>query len=226
MKFDGPAIVREAMRGCTRPILAYSGGKDAIATAIVMLDEGLDFDCACDESFYFDFQRANIRAIAGKLGLKVRYYDRFSLEWLRARPQFLFMHDNSLRSRFFGLRQQRTVELYAGTAKADVVFFGRRLSDGNTVPANIYDRRGRRQAFPIRNWSEQAVWDILKSRGIRPAIYDTPYGRTEGNGPFNIYRAEKTNAGCWSQILATERSLVERCAGVGLPGAKEALCES
>src|SRR4051812_26555598 len=84
------AWIRKALREGPA-VVAYSGGKDGNSAAELARDCGIN-DGVCEESFYFDAQRADVRASAARHGHKVTYCDSLTYEWLSTRQRMCFPH--------------------------------------------------------------------------------------------------------------------------------------
>lgn len=220
---EATATIRRALADRSSPLLAYSGGKDAAVVAHLVRHTIGPVPAVCETSYYFDDQVAHVERSAAAIGFPVLCIDSLSYAWLAAHPEYVFVRDAALRSRFFSLRQQRTVARTQKRGGHDVVFFGRRLADGNVVKAPIYDRAGVRQCHPLRRWREEHIWLYFQRHRIEvPPIYATPYGRNQGNGPWNIYMASPDHGACWQAIFETGPEVVARAAAV-LPAAREFL---
>lgn len=215
------AILRDALRDVKKPLLAFSGGKDAIVATVLAAELGVR-DAVCEESFYFTMQRDDTRALVARLGLRCTFFNSLSVEWLAAHPRFIFSRDNSARAAYFAIRQQRTVAQYAAKGGYDAVIFGRR-NDTNAVRATTYQKDGRLQIMPVRYWREPEVWRFIDAQGIpRPRIYSTVYGVNQHNGPWNIYNAKVDKVECFRDLATVERSVIEDAARV-IPAARAAL---
>jgi 3'-phosphoadenosine 5'-phosphosulfate sulfotransferase (PAPS reductase)/FAD synthetase len=218
---DARQVLGAALGKAKKPLLAFSGGKDAIAAAIIAAEFGVR-DAVCEESFYFTMQKQDTRALVKQLGLNCSIFDSLTLPWLAKHPEHLFSRDTPMRSRFFTLRQQRTVAKFAEKHGYDAVIFGRR-NDTNCVRADHYMARGKLQVFPVRRWREEDVWAFLSQKGIaKPRIYSTAYGDNQNNGPFNIYNAKPTVDECWKDMYGVEPALVIQAAA-HIPSAAQAI---
>lgn len=150
--------------------------------------------------------------MAKQLGLRVVYRESLTLHWLSEHPQYIFSRLTKNRARFFQLRQQTTVAREARTQNAEAVFFGRRLEE-NSVKAPLYWKDGILQCHPLRHWKEQDIWIYLEQVGLPvPAIYHTPYGEDQGNGPWNIFTGSRDPQECWSMIYRTDPGTVQLAA--------------
>lgn len=181
-------------------LLAYSGGKDALAVALLLRDLGPVL-AICETSFYFARQLADVRARATELGLKVDYRCSLDVEWIRRHPHVIFSDDPKVRSWSFAARQQRTVrraqaEFPRGQVgkpiseiRSHVAVFGRRREE-NAVRGPLYETAAGWQCHPLWDWTTSEVWDLLSRRSVpRPWIYSTQFGDLEGNAPFYTLRA-------------------------------------
>ncbi len=194
------AKVAMSSNGWREPLLAFSGGKDALSVAVLLhhlLQE--PFRAICEASFMFPLNVEENRRNAERLKIAATFRDSLSYEWLREHPRYIFPQGDD-RTRFFALRQWRTIESFADEVNASLIFFGRRTQE-NTVPDVIYEKKHFTFCHPLREWREEDVWEWLAWAAIpRPWIYSTPYGKDQGTGPWNIYQG----ADGWDGIEATD----------------------
>lgn len=215
---DARAVIARGLAVANKPLIAFSGGKDAIAVALLAREFGV-VDAVCEESFYFTMQREDTRALVRQLGLRCTFKDSMDASLFVKHPEFLFSRDNAVRSRYFSRRQQGAVAAFARQGGYDAVLFGRR-NDTNSVRADVYLKDGRYQVMPIRRWREPDVWKYLRARDVTPPrVYATPYGRNQHNGPWNIYNAHASIRECWRDIYAIEARVVEDAARAGVTSA-------
>lgn len=177
-----------------RNVLAYSGGKDSLVVTHLARNSLGAREAVIDLSFTFPRFAAQARAIATDLGLSLVEYDRLSLAWLAAHPQFICGRTAD-QSRFYALRQQATIQRHAKEHGFTGVILGRRTQE-NTVPAKLYRKNnGLWQGCPIRDWKTEHVWAYLHQHSISvPDIYDYRLGQLEGATPWNTVSAEETRA--------------------------------
>lgn len=196
--------IRQALAQSSNPLLAYSGGKDALVVALLMREHGVTTGVS-EMSFYFQQQEADIISTAQRLGLDISWQYRFDDEWLRRHPQYLFSDDTKVRAQSF-TRQQGTVRQYAKKHDHDLVVFGRRTEE-NTVRSHLYETQGYLSFHPVREWRETHVWEFLAHHQItKPWIYTTAYGElVSGNGPF--YSLKASLAGGINEAWAIVSSL-------------------
>lgn len=198
-------ILAAALRQTEKPLIAFSGGKDAIVTAHIAVSMGIK-DAVCEASFYFARQDACIRRSAEALGLNVTYTRVIDDAWLTKNNDLIFSSDSKRRGWGYSQRQQRAVKRHAEAHGYDTQIFGRRTAE-NSCPAPIYRTAAGLQVHPLRNWSTQDVWDYMAvNRLRRPWIYDTPYGHhVQGNGPF--YSLQAKDCGGMAETWAIIRSM-------------------
>lgn len=193
------AWIQKAKTQSARQLLAFSGGKDSIVVAHLAAKLGIR-DSVCETSFYFAKQTENIREIAAHLGLNVTWACKLSPNWLRNHPEVIFADDTKLRAWTFAVRQQNTVMQHAKIYGYDCQIFGRRTQE-NSVRAHLYRARAGLQCHPIRDWSEDEVWQYIRDNRIpEPWIYSTPFGQKEGNAPFYAMCASDFGGveNCWA----------------------------
>src|SRR6187455_1055203 len=123
-----------------RPLLAYSGGKDAVVVALLLLDAGVPFHAVCESSHYFPQMRADARMIARELGFPASVVSLLPFDFVDRHPHVIFTSDSSVAAWWMARRQQRTARMWAKKHGHDVVVFGRRLEE-NTVPGDLYETK-------------------------------------------------------------------------------------
>lgn len=164
--------LRAALADARRPLLAFSGGKDAIVVAHLAGTLGVR-TAVCETSFYFARQRDDVEAMAGRLGLDCAFKSSLTDDWLRRHRRVIFSDDPRVRGWTFSARQQATVKRYARQGGHDLQIFGRRTEE-NSVRASIYRTAAGLQCHPIRDWREADVWEYFDAHGLpRPWIYST-----------------------------------------------------
>jgi len=196
-----------AIRGNANPLVAFSGGKDAIVAGHLAKSVGVKH-FVCEESFYFKPQIESIRGIATHLGFDVTYTDSLDMGWLSKNRRVVFSTDTKVRSWSFAVRQQATVKRHAKRIQSQCHIFGRRTQE-NTVRAEVYVAKPGTQCHPLRNWRTEDVWEYFDKYSIPvPYIYGTRFGKTEGNAPF--YTLHPANAGlgiqeCWALVRSMDQ---------------------
>lgn len=192
-------LLAQVKRSHARPLLAFSGGKDAIVTAHLAAQVGIR-DAVCEVSWYFERQLACVMASAESLGLHVTYTDTVPLRVLRAHPEMIFSNEPKVRGWTFSIRQQRAVKTHARRHGHDCQIFGRRLGENSVKAAYYANVRDGAQCHPLREWSTDEVWAYFKRHNLRvPWIYGTDFGKHEGNAPFYTMRARDHGGvdACW-----------------------------
>lgn len=165
-------------------LLAFSGGKDAIATAIFLQENNIKFDAICETSFYFPEQLTSIKETAKKLGIDVLYKCSLSDEWLVKNKKLIFSKNSDLNKWGYAVRQQKTVLNYSMNNGYDITAYGRRTQENN-VPDIMYQTKKGIQFHPLRNHRLEDVLSMMKNRNIDlPFIYHTKFGQIANNAPF------------------------------------------
>jgi 3'-phosphoadenosine 5'-phosphosulfate sulfotransferase (PAPS reductase)/FAD synthetase len=205
------ADIEMVLAGSRKPLLAYSGGKDALATAVMLERHGV-VPGVCETSFYYDAQDVDIRATANARNWDVTFVQTRDDAWLSKHPEYIFTNDSKLRGKSFAERQQRSVAMFADQHGHDLVVFGRRTQE-NSVPSMIYDRKGIKQFHPLRSWKHEDVWELLEVAGIPvPWIYTSIAGRVNPvNGPFYALPSRKAGSveAAWDIVLAMQPDLIK-----------------
>lgn len=184
-KAEAKATLHKAIQESSRPLVALSGGKDSLVVAHMAHQLGVR-DFICETSFYFRPALDHIKEIVEKMGIDAEYRSSLNVRWLKNNRKVVFASDTKIRSWGFAVRQQATVKRYAKEINADLQIFGRRTQE-NSVKSSLYQTKAGMQCHPIRQWRHEDVWQYLTEHNIpKPMIYDTEFGRIEGNGPFYI----------------------------------------
>jgi 3'-phosphoadenosine 5'-phosphosulfate sulfotransferase (PAPS reductase)/FAD synthetase len=220
---DGSLRIIEKALHHGKAVMAYSGGKDAVATSLLLKQFGV-IDGLCETSFYFTRQKADVKKQADAMGLNISYREKLNLQWLSTHPQFVFSNDNKNFNALCQVRQRDSAEQYALQNGYKVVITGRK-NQGNCVPKEIYERRnGTVGAHPLKYWTDGDVWAYLRDNGIkRPWIYSTPFGLTEGNAPWILCRQYPDKYRNYQIIFGMEPDIVIEAAKYGISGAAEFL---
>lgn len=193
--------------GVRRPLLAFSGGKDSIVTALLMIQHGIEFECVNEEAFTFASMRAEVRTMARELGLCLTIRESLPPDFVKRHPEILFSSDSKIRGWTFAIRQQKTVKRFAAELAHDVSVFGRRTQE-NFVPAPLYRTNAGLQCHPIRAWTTKQVWEFIDAHYRRPWVYSTRFGR---HGPFYSFPANEVNgdiAECWRIVQECDPTFV------------------
>jgi hypothetical protein len=208
------AIIESLARCSSRPLVAFSGGKDAICVAGLFRDLGVRVDGICEVSWYYkrqvdDIQRSVVPALAP---FSCAYVDSLPVEWLRAHPEVIFSDDSKVRAWSFAQRHQRSVRKHAEQFGYDATVFGRRTQE-NTIPSAVYQRKGETlwQCHPIKSWRTEEVWEYIRARDLPvPWVYLTDHAKRGdgGNSPFYTMRASA--AGGMSEAWKIAESLDAR----------------
>ena len=200
--------VSSAIKGKANPLVAFSGGKDAIVAGHIAKSVGVT-QFVCEESWYFRPQTNSIKQIAERLGFDVVYKNSLGIDWLRKNKRIIFSMDSALRGWSFLVRQQATVKRHAKQIGSECQIFGRRTQE-NSVPSTIYQTKDGTQCHPLREWRTEDIWDYMAKHGIeKPFIYQTRYG---ANGPF--YALHPKNHGmtvqqCWQWVQSIDERYYE-----------------
>ena len=199
---DALSVINTTIAMHKNPLVAYSGGKDALVTMHLVQQVRPSTKGVCEMSFLFERQADDIRNTVAKHGWDVDFVEHLNWDWIRKHPQLLFEADVKGRGKRHFQRQQTSVRLYAQRNNHDLVIFGRRTQE-NKVPAMVYDRKGVTQFHPIRNWTRDQVWEYLEMVGIpQPWIYSQRFGQLAGNAPFYALRTTWTGSveESWRQV--------------------------
>jgi 3'-phosphoadenosine 5'-phosphosulfate sulfotransferase (PAPS reductase)/FAD synthetase len=218
-------VIREALTMGRGAVVGWSGGKDGLVAGLLARDLGIVDGC-CDESFYFDAQKADIRAMATSLGVHVRYYDRLGMDWLAKHQRLCFpFGDTAATNLMCEARQRKTMEVHAAHQHAEVIITGRK-QDGNNVKAPIYRKGNVLMCHPIYNWRDGHVWGFLHQHRIpMPWVYTTPLGQVWGNSPWPSFRRSANMHENWRVVASIEMKVLRDAAPYDIRGAAEVLAQ-
>lgn len=183
-------------------LLAFSGGKDAIATAIVLKENNINFDCICETSFYFPEQLDSIIQVAKAMDLNVEYKCSLENKFIYDHPEVVFSDSAKINGWGYSVRQQRTVKRKKKSGNYDIAVYGRRTEE-NCVPSKLYETKDGWQYHPLRDIKKAEVFEIIKKAGVKlPMIYSTEFGFHAGNAPFyslrHAMKIKKSIPECWT----------------------------
>jgi 3'-phosphoadenosine 5'-phosphosulfate sulfotransferase (PAPS reductase)/FAD synthetase len=194
--------IRNVLSKHQNPLIAYSGGKDAMVAAHLVSLIKNNVTAVCEISFYFEKQTLDIKRIANCLNFDVHYKNSLSDEWLLKNRHIIFSDLTKVRAWTFACRQQATVKRFCISNRNDLCIFGRRTQE-NSVKSKYYLTKTGAQFHPLRDWTTEDVWEYfaLKSLPI-PFIYTTEFGKIEGNAPFyTLSQSQTRNVNdCWNII--------------------------
>lgn len=214
------AIIQSACDDPRQAVVAYSGGKDGLAVALLAKWLGIGHG-VCDESYYFTRQREDVRVTADSLGIYVAFREYLRLDYLVRHPEFVFPQTTQDANRFMQARQRTTVEKYAKAHGCRVILTGRKRQGGNSIKAPFYQVRSFTSCHPLIHWSDQNVWDFLAANGVpKPWIYSTALGRAEGNIGWPLAGKNIPYGECWHHVWDVEPDIVIEAARESVVGAK------
>lgn len=219
------AEIRGAARG-KRAAFAWSGGKDSLVLEKVCEQAGIH-ECVLviSELEYPAFLRWATENMPDGLEVVNTGQD---LAWLAARPNMLFPRDGNTAAKWFKAVQHTGQRQYFRANKLDVLFLGRRRSDGNYVgrpggPPAYRDSAGVVRYSPIADWTHEEVLAFLKYHSVGlPPNYSWPRGFRVGTGPWPARQYTKGIMHGFSEVDAIDPAIVRGAAEV-LPQAREYL---
>jgi 3'-phosphoadenosine 5'-phosphosulfate sulfotransferase (PAPS reductase)/FAD synthetase len=181
--------IEDVLKTKSNPLVAYSGGKDGNVT-MSLVNSVKKTKGVCETSFYFQRQLQDIKNTAQKNNFDVDFQNSFDWSWLSKHREIIFTTNAKARSKSFAIRQQKVVQDYSKRFNHDIVFFGRRKQE-NTVRQMSYPKNGVLQFFPIREWTNDDIWEYLdKTPNMgRPWVYSY----FDFNGPFYAVRVSLFN---------------------------------
>lgn len=190
----------------SRPLLAFSGGKDSIVTCHIAAQIGIRV-AVCEESFCYPQQLVSNRSYAKKLGLYAEHLNSLDLDWLRRHKEVIFTDDTKVRAFSFHARQQTTVRRHARLMGATCTIFGRRTEENSVKSETYRTADGALQCHPLRDWTTEEVWEYMSYFKLgRPWFYGTEMAEHAGSGPFYSIKASSFGgeAKCWKLVAKYE----------------------
>jgi len=170
------------------PLIAWSGGKDSMLVSEVFRKLGsFKYAAVVSEALEYKMHLNFITSYLKKYKLNAEIIETgFNFEWLDKNPEFILPVNSKIRSKIYKLVQQNHIRKFAEKNKHDVVIFGRRTSDGNSIPKELYKtKNGIYQYFPFRDVNDEDVFKFLKGVELSP-IYEKCEGFTRGTHTVNI----------------------------------------
>ena len=193
--------IENVLSKSSRPLVAFSGGKDGFVTAYLCNKVWPGIEMVCEASFYFDIQKEDINLSAERHSFNLTCKESLTDQWLLKHPQVIFSPESKVRAWSFHARQQKTVKAFARQIKADVSIYGRRTEE-NSVPKELYTTKEGLQFHPLRSWSTNQIWSFFDGiREPKPRIYSYRFGALEGNAPFYSLNSKGKNMDeCWDIV--------------------------
>lgn len=145
-----------------RAVYGWSGGKDSVVLEYVLRSAGLSLEGACILTA-LEYPAVD-RFCATELPRKVtRIRTHHNITWLLANRQFLFPTDPALKARSYAMVQQAHMDKFAMERGATVVVLGRRRADGNVIPSEFYEAKGKPWRYnPLADTSHEFVWAAIR----------------------------------------------------------------
>lgn len=220
---EAAARVRARAGQATRPVVAWSGGKDSLALKVVTDEAGVEDSMLVISGLEYPAFLAWV-ASAMPWRLHVELRAGINLAWLKANPHMLFPADAATAAKWFAQVQHAGQRSYAAATGTDLLIMGRRTADGNhcgrrTPLGHEYaDKTGFARYSPIAGWSHEDVLCVLSYAGIDlPPCYSWPRGFRVGTGPWPA--RQWTDGNGWAEIAQIDPAVVELAAAAGIPGA-------
>lgn len=173
---DARDVVKRALAQTKKPLIAFSGGKDSVAIALLAREQGVRH-AICDASFYFKSMIEDVERLGRDMDLDMEIRIPLTNFFFKEHPEMMFPTDTKVANTAYAMMQRRTVNVYAQEIGADCVFFGRRLGE-NFVGDRITQRKsGVWHCFPIKLWTTVQTMNYCKREKIElPRLYKTPMG--------------------------------------------------
>lgn len=232
--------IEARLRTCDEPVIAWSGGKDSIAVEAVSAWAGFTRSfIAVTHLEYTDFMEwvldrqkegQHDEVGGGGIDLHLEWMDKFNWDWMSRHQQMMFPRNGREAGKWFVAVQHAGQRSYAKRHGVDLMLTGRRTSDGNycgnpsPLGGHEYrDPKGFQRYSPISDWSHEDVLACLAVTGHDlPPVYRYPRGFTVATGPWAKRKVGSDHQG-WSEVFASEPSIVEEAARRDLRGARDFL---
>lgn len=214
---EATSVLEEVKRRASRPLVAFSGGKDGLVVAHLAARLGI-VEAICEVSYTFQAQVDCAVRHGEAMGLDLTLSEILPYPgWLAQHPEHAFNKDRRLVDRRMEIRQRRAVKRHAKANGHDCCIFGRRTEENN-VRALIYETKAGLQAHPIRNWRERHVWEYIDAQPElwRPWIYGTRFGEVAGNAPFYALPQKTfgTKRACWDYVAGLDPRFTPEAFGI------------
>ena len=170
--------------------MSFSGGVDSIVLGALAAEEGV-CEAFADVSFHFPSQEAEIREIAGALGLRLEARRPFEDEgWIAANAEHLFPPAQQFATGNFTLGYASAVQAphdYAMEKGCRGVLAGLTKAQNGLQHPMLEFESGIQTAYPLFRFERKEVFDFLRGRGIGvPRSYESPlvssWVRAHGKG--------------------------------------------
>lgn len=164
-------------------LIAFSGGKDSIVVAHLAREMGFR-QAYCDQSLVFERDKPQYQKSVKELDLDCVFEEPLTMGWLKRNSHYLWA-DLPTCAKFYGLRQQRSVEKHRVAHGYRVIILGRRYQE-NTIKAIMYTKAsGAVLCNPIADWTTEEIWKYIYRYELSfPEIYDYDVGLINGTGSW------------------------------------------
>lgn len=173
----------------TNKLVAFSGGKDSVAISQYLINKDIKplHLCVLCEGLEYPSHIKYVEDYCSTYNVDLKIvYSKVNFNWLLKNTKYIFPSSSKIKSRFFQINQQDNIKRYSENYNFDVIYFGRRLADGNSIKSEYYKLANNKiQSFPLRNWSNDKTNEYIKNVDLSP-IYETERGRVRGTHPINI----------------------------------------
>jgi 3'-phosphoadenosine 5'-phosphosulfate sulfotransferase (PAPS reductase)/FAD synthetase len=191
----------------------WSGGKDSIALGAVCEAAGVH-RCVFGMTNHLEYP-AWLRWVTDNMpeGLTV-IKNGWDLNWLAENQNMLFPSNANIAAKWFKGVQHHAQETYFNTRKLEMIFLGRRKSDGNYTGGKgetVYESKGVVRASPIANWSHEIVLASMYYEGFAdnlPPFYHWPRGYRCGTHSWAARQWCDSVEHGWSEIYGIDPSIV------------------
>lgn len=168
-------VIERALSLAKKPLIAFSGGKDSIAVALLCRALGVR-DAVADVSFYFKSQKADIDRLGRELDLNMVVKEPYTNAFFREHPEMMFP-DAKNANLCFEMTHRSTIREHTIAGGFDLVFFGRRTEENYVGDMVIRLKSGAWQCYPIKWWSTVDTMNFARWQGITlPSCYGGAMG--------------------------------------------------
>lgn len=196
------------------PLLCFSGGKDSLVTAYMLMEAaGRQVDAFTELSMLFPEDENDVRHAATALGYAPHYNYELTYEKLARCYQEVFPPERYVFWKMDVLRHRASIPKYVRKSGHDLLIFGRRRGENSVGKGHYYATEGRHTVLPIREWTEAQVWEFIKrNRIFYPRQYDGGLHQLRTWIGFLNEAYAENPAGFIGRLHARQPDIVERIA--------------
>lgn len=135
----------------------------------------------------------------------------YDINWLSQNLDMLFPDSSALNSRWLRISHNDSQRRYYQMAELDMMIFGRRIIDGNSLSRESKVRTladGRSQYNPLTFWSHEEIFGYIHYNGIElPPIYEWSNGFVQGTHQWAQRKRNQTIQNTWAEVYEIDSTI-------------------